>query len=126
MCCRRRHFSSCCVQLAGDGIQEECARYQGVSELHEREEHCSIGVLQMWFSLPSIRQSVRLILEVLPTCEFTAPLSVKCEVKNGEEFTQSGLLQRPFEAVASGTIHLHGRILWPICGACLSLSLQTH
>ncbi|VDM25149.1 unnamed protein product [Hydatigera taeniaeformis] len=55
-------------------------------------------------------QSVRLILRLLIKYEFIVPLSVKCEVKNGEDFTESGPLRKPFEAIASGAIHLHGRI----------------
>ncbi|EUB62563.1 hypothetical protein EGR_02695 [Echinococcus granulosus] len=52
-------------------------------------------------------ESVRLILELLVKGEFTTPLSVKCEVKNVEKFTESGPLRKPFKAVASSTIHLH-------------------
>ncbi|KAL5964549.1 hypothetical protein TSMEX_007728 [Taenia solium] len=92
--CKRMEEGDWCV---GDVARIRHAAFNLLVMEYRKEVHAIKG------------QSVRLILEVLIRCEFAAPLSVKCEVGNGEEFTQSGPPQKPFEAVASGTIHLHGR-----------------
>lgn len=56
------------------------------------------------------RESVMLILEVLIKKESIAPLRVKCAVRNGADFTESGSKQIPFKTVVEGTIHIHGKV----------------
>ncbi|KAL5110381.1 hypothetical protein TcWFU_005309 [Taenia crassiceps] len=95
-----RNRTSCMAMEEGDWCVSDVASFR----------HAAFNLLVMEYrrNAHAIKgQSVRLIMEVLMKHEFAAPLSVKCEVKNGEEFTQSGPLKTPFETVASSTIHLH-------------------
>ncbi|VDK37607.1 unnamed protein product [Taenia asiatica] len=111
-----RNQTSCKRMEEGDWCVKDVARIRHAAfnllvMEYRKDVHAVKGFVRFMGvkNIETAKQSVRLILEVLIRSEFAKPLSVKCEVGNGEEFTQSGPPQKPFEAVASGTIHLHGR-----------------
>ena len=54
------------------------------------------------------RESVMVILELMVKHDYITPLTVKCEVRNGGDFIETGSMEMSFNAVAEGTIYLHG------------------